>query len=105
MKRISFLLFFCAVFLFSSFALGRIGGGDILFTPPKAKPVTFSHDFHARDLGLPCQKCHPVPYVTVRKDKTVTMAEMRKGKSCGACHSGQGSFSVSKKEDCARCHQ
>jgi c(7)-type cytochrome triheme protein len=104
-KRISFLLFFCAVFLFAPLASGRIGGGDILFMPPKAKPVTFSHDFHVKDLELACQKCHPVPYVTAEKSKPLTMAAMAKGKSCGVCHDGKGAFSVNKKDDCSRCHQ
>ena len=105
MKRISFLFFFCAAFLFVSLASGRIGGGDILFIPKNAKPVTFSHDFHVKDLGLACQKCHPVPYITAEKSKPVSMAEMAKGKSCGVCHDGKGAFFINKKDDCSRCHQ
>ncbi len=104
MKRISFVLFFCPVFLFASFASGRIGGGDILFLPQKTKPVTFSHDFHVKDLGLACQKCHPAPYITVQKSKPATMAEMARGKSCGTCHDGKSAFPVNKKDECSRCH-
>ncbi|HSR10127.1 MAG TPA: cytochrome c3 family protein [Thermodesulfobacteriota bacterium] len=84
--------------------MGRIGGGDVIFKPPKAQPVTFSHDFHV-NLGTACQKCHPNPYVTREKDKAVTMAEMRQGKSCGACHNGKMAFSVAAKEQCSKCHK
>ncbi len=58
MRKIFLLLFILGILFLSGIALGRIGGGDIVFTPQKAEPVTFSHDFHVEDLGLTCQKCH-----------------------------------------------
>lgn len=97
------LLFFGVLQLFAGISLGRIGGGDIVFTPKKAKVVTFSHDLHVKDLGLTCQKCHPSPYITKEKDKPATMAAMAQGKSCGACHNGKEAFST--KENCSKCHQ
>ncbi len=105
MKRILFLLFLGGLFLFTGLAVARIGGGDITFKPEKAKEVIFSHDFHVKDLGLACQKCHPGLYLTKEKDKPVTMAAMAQGKSCGACHNGKGAFSVSVKDQCSKCHR
>ena len=102
MKKILFLLSLLGVFLFSGIALGRIGGGDITFAPKKAKGVVFSHDFHVKDLGLTCQRCHPGLYITKAKDKPVAMAEMNQGKSCGACHNGKDAFT--SKENCSKCH-
>jgi c(7)-type cytochrome triheme protein len=102
MKKGVFILF-VVVFLLSNIALGRIGGGDIVFTPEKAKGVTFSHDFHVKDLGLTCQKCHPSLYITKEKDKPVTMAEMNQGKSCGVCHNGKEAFT--SKGNCSKCHK
>jgi len=103
MKKTSFLIAFIVVFLFSSFALGRIGGGDIVFTPKKAKTVTFNHDLHVKDLELSCQKCHPSLFITKEKDKPVTMAEMNQGKSCGTCHNGKDAFPT--KGNCSKCHK
>jgi c(7)-type cytochrome triheme protein len=105
MKRLSVFLLFAGIFLLTSIALGRVGGGDIVFNPKKANPVTFSHDFHVKDLGLACQKCHPNPYITRDKDKPLTMAAMNQGKSCGACHNGKGGFSVKAKDKCGMCHR
>jgi c(7)-type cytochrome triheme protein len=103
MKRGSIVLSLIAVLSISGISLGRIGGGDIVYTPAKSKKVTFSHDFHEKDLGLTCQKCHPSLYITKEKDKPATMAEMNQGKSCGACHNGKEAFT--SKGNCSKCHK
>ena len=103
MKKVCSVSSLILVFLFSGIALGRIGGGDITFASKKAKGVVFSHDFHVKDLGLTCQKCHSGLYITKEKDKPVTMAEMNQGKSCGACHNGKGAFN--SKGNCSKCHK
>jgi c(7)-type cytochrome triheme protein len=103
MKWKSMMVGIFLIFLLASFALARVGGGDIVFTPKKGKAVTFSHDFHVKDLGLNCQKCHPSLYITKEKDKPVTMAEMNQGKSCGACHNGKDAYST--KGNCSKCHK
>ncbi len=105
MKRILFLLLLCGAVLITGMVFGRIGGGDITFKPQKAKEVVFSHDFHVQTAGIACQRCHPTPYVTPVKDKHATMAAMRQGKSCGACHNGKDAFSVKPKESCSKCHK
>ncbi|HUL00242.1 MAG TPA: c(7)-type cytochrome triheme domain-containing protein [Nitrospirota bacterium] len=37
--------------------------------------------------------------------KKVTMQEMDKGQSCGACHNGQKAFDVKDKNNCKKCHK
>lgn len=60
----------------------------------------FSHDFHTA--AYKCSDCHTktFPY---GGGKRMTMADMAKGKSCGACHDGKTAFSVSG--SCAKCHK
>ena len=61
-------------------------------------PVTFSHKKHLS--AYKCAVCHPKIYDMAAK-KPVTMAQMEKGKSCGACHNGKNAF---KTEECIKCH-
>ncbi|AAR33923.1 cytochrome c3 family protein [Geobacter sulfurreducens] len=65
-----------------------------------AGPATFSHALHLS--MYTCSDCHNKLYKTGRNTKVVTMHEMEKGKSCGACHNGKTAFSV--REDCVKCH-
>ncbi|MRR37531.1 cytochrome C, partial [bacterium] len=65
-----------------------------------AGPVKFSHEVH---LGMySCNACHTKIFKAGRSAKVVTMLEMEKGKSCGACHDGKKAFSV--RENCLKCH-
>lgn len=89
--------------MISNIVLGKIGGGDIVFKPERAKEVLFSHQRHVEDIGLRCTDCHDNLYSTKEKHKKVTMAEMRKGLSCGACHNGKNAFDV--KANCSNCHK
>ncbi len=61
-------------------------------------PVVFSHTVHLRTMQ--CGACHSKLYRTGQNPK-VSMAEMEKGKSCGACHNGKKAFAVA---DCGKCH-
>jgi c(7)-type cytochrome triheme protein len=98
-KRAAFLV---AALVLATAALAKVGGGDILFPVKGAGKVLFSHDAHVGDIGLSCTECHDRLYITREKHKTVTMAEMRKGKSCGSCHDGATAFDV--KGNCKTCH-
>ena len=60
--------------------------------------VLFSHNKHLK--GMQCNACHTRLYAT-GPNKQVSMAEMEKGKSCGACHDGSKAFSIAK---CDGCH-
>ena len=92
-----------AVLVGASFGLAKVGGGDITFEVKKAGDVLFSHDSHVGAMGLKCTECHDALFVTKEKDRRVTMAQMQKGRSCGACHSGRNAFDV--KANCNNCHE
>jgi c(7)-type cytochrome triheme protein len=63
--------------------------------------VTFSHRMHS--VWIPCELCHPDIFPMSRREPVrYTMAAMREGRYCGACH-----VSVAFPLDgwsCARCH-
>ncbi len=75
--------------------------GDVTFRTGNAGNIVFSHDVHTKSprINDNCHTCHDKIYATKSK-RPVTMAEMYKGKSCGACH-GRIAFPLS---DCGRCH-
>ena len=76
--------------------------------PPRPTNLRFDHREHIRevrsrgDSALACTACHDKLYLSKGQHKAVTMKQMQKGKSCGACHNGKKAFSV--KGDCAKCH-
>jgi c(7)-type cytochrome triheme protein len=79
---------------------------DYVYTIREGGTVVFSHDKHFKALfpndtinGDDCTTCHSTIYKPQGK-RPVTMVEMYKGRSCGACH-GKRAFSLSK---CGRCH-
>lgn len=84
-------------------AAAKVGGGDVVFEVKGAKGVVFSHQVHVSSAGLSCTECHDKLYVTKEKHKSVSMKDMKKGKSCGACHDGKKAFHV--KESCDSCHK
>lgn len=86
----------------STTASAAVGGGDVLLKN-KGGDVVFSHETHVVGMNLKCTQCHDRLYTNAKKHKKVSMKEMQKGKSCGACHDGKTAFSV--KGDCATCHK
>jgi c(7)-type cytochrome triheme protein len=84
---------------------------DLIFSETGNQPhVVFNHEKHVVGKKLKCTKCHTKIFQmkagrTAKKKGKLTMAAMRKGQFCGACHNGTKAFSV-KEEDknCARCH-
>ena len=92
-----------AVFLVAtSPALAVVGGGDVTLKN-RGGDVAFSHEAHVDGVGLECTACHADLYTSSKQHKQVTMKQMQKGKSCGACHNGKKAFSV--KGGCATCHK
>jgi len=71
---------------------------EITFKVKETGPVRFSHNKHLQKMQ--CSACHTKLYAT-GPNKPVSMAEMGKGKSCGACHNGAKAFSIDK---CDACH-
>lgn len=92
----------CFVAVFAATAWGRVGGGDITFSPAGASAVIYSHEAHVIKHKQKCGDCHYRLFTTTAQRKDVTMAEMQKGRSCGFCHNGQRAFDV--KGACNKCH-
>lgn len=103
MKKVFFFVPMILIFSFFGLVSGKIGGGDITFRPQKAKEVIFRHESHVSEIGIKCTDCHDRLYTTKGKHKGVTMAEMRRGFSCGACHDGKKAFDV--RANCSNCHK
>jgi c(7)-type cytochrome triheme protein len=73
---------------------------DIKFKVPNIADVKFSHKVH---LGMyKCSACHTRTFPLRTGNKPVTMAQMYKAKSCGACHDGKSAFTVHG--NCDSCH-
>jgi c(7)-type cytochrome triheme protein len=71
---------------------------DVTLHVKETGPVPFSHKKHVKADN--CAVCHPAVYDMAPR-KPVTMAQMEKGKSCGACHNGKDAF---KTDECTKCH-
>lgn len=74
----------------------------VVFKVKGATDAFFSHDLHLASVGGKCKTCHDGKLIT-GKDKGVTMAQMEKGKTCGACHNGKRAFTVAG--NCGKCHK
>lgn len=61
-------------------------------------PVTFRHDRHLEKAS--CGACHRRLYPPGSRSHA-TMAQMQRGRSCGACHNGTKSFGLTR---CSGCH-
>jgi hypothetical protein len=77
----------------------------LTFPGGTAGPVTFDGTTHAKK-RLNCDACHTAGLFQTKKgaDK-MTMAVMKEGKYCGACHNGVKVFAMGDKAHCKRCHQ
>lgn len=86
---------------------------DMSFDKGKDSPgtVTFSHEKHVA-AGTKCTSCH-VKVFKMKKGQTgeFTMAKMKGGELCGACHNGKTEvagkvvFVTDDKANCERCHK
>ena len=99
--RILILAGILAAITSSSFAMQA---KEVSFRFKGADAVVFSHQVHLPKVNNKCKACHNAIFNLSRKQR-FTMAEMEKGKSCGACHSGVKVFSVSEERYCVSCHK
>ncbi|MBI2354632.1 MAG: cytochrome c3 family protein [Deltaproteobacteria bacterium] len=66
--------------------------------------ATFSHEFHLQ--AYKCADCHTRVFPFKAGALKATMADMEKGKSCGACHNkDKEAFSVKDDKYCDKCHK
>ncbi|MSN27212.1 MAG: cytochrome C [Geobacter sp.] len=75
---------------------------DVTYNIKGLGSAVFSHAIHIEATGGACKSCHNGKVIT-GKEKSVTMAEMEKGRTCGACHDGKKAFTVTA--NCDRCHK
>ncbi|HEU5320247.1 MAG TPA: c(7)-type cytochrome triheme domain-containing protein [Methylomirabilota bacterium] len=74
-------------------------------------PVTFSHAKH-KEKAEKCQACHTKVF-KMKKGTTgpLSMARMKAGEQCGACHNGKTEmagkvvFTTDDKANCETCHR
>lgn len=83
-------------------ALAVVGGGEVTFPVMDPGKAVFSHQAHVVKAKLGCKECHPRLYLDVALSKRVSMKQMEKGRSCGACHQGQRAFDL---QACDKCHR
>jgi c(7)-type cytochrome triheme protein len=74
---------------------------DIVLAVTGAGNVQFSHKTHTSRNS--CNDCHTALFGFNKNKKPSSMADMEKGKSCGACHDGKMAFPVNA--NCADCHK
>lgn len=75
---------------------------NVTFKPKGATEVVFSHSVHIAKTSGKCKSCHNGTVIT-GKEHGVTMAQMEKGRTCGACHNGKRAFTVAG--NCGNCHK
>jgi len=103
------VLFALAIVLTAAFAgLSYAAPKDFEFTTTGDQgKVVFSHAKHLEKLNNKCAECHPKTFQMKKgggADK-MTMAEMKEGKFCGACHNGTAKgFDAQSKDNCGKCH-
>ncbi len=95
----------CMILIAAVPATAGTGGGDLTFSPPNAKPVTFSHEEHVNVKELKCSACHNHTFQMGKNEDKMDMSKMTKGLFCGHCHNGTKAFDVKDKANCNRCHK
>ncbi len=81
--------------------------GDIVFERapgPSAgvEPTTFPHWVHRARFR--CYVCHPAIFEMKAGANAISMASIKRGEHCGACHNGRIAFNV-EFQTCSRCHR
>jgi c(7)-type cytochrome triheme protein len=99
--------------LLASPAAAQKGPADFTFPEAKGAPgvVTFSHQKHI-GAGAKCTDCHTKIF-KMKKGASgeLTMAKMKEGQQCGACHDGKKEiggkvvFATDDKANCEKCHK
>lgn len=106
MKFARLLAIVLALFLSMGSAFAVPSGKTVEFAGGDKGKVVFDGKIHA-DKGLKCAGCHTEPKLFAKKkgEDKITMADMKAGKFCGACHDGKTSFSSDDPAQCGKCHK
>ena len=102
MKRLfSVVVAVCFLLGLAAFAMAQGPAKKVEYDGGASGKVVFDGKTHA-DAGSKCADCHSKPKLFGMKKTALKMAEMKDGKSCGACHDGKKAFAVT---ECAKCHK
>lgn len=102
-----------AIGLVPAASFAQKGPADFTLPEEKGSPgkVTFSHEKHKEAGEAKCSACHTKIF-KMKKGPAgeITMAKMKAGEQCGACHDGKEHggkqvFSVNDKANCEKCHK
>ncbi len=76
---------------------------DVVYNTKNGGSVLFSHREHInkKEMTKNCRACHDALF-DLKMKKHFSMADMEKGRSCGACHNGEKAFGLDK---CSACHR
>lgn len=74
---------------------------EITFTVKGVSNAVFSHKLHTGMFN--CKECHTKVFPFKASSGRFTMADMAKGKACGACHNDKEAFST--QGSCDKCHK
>ena len=106
--------FASSLFLLSRGAAQVKSPADFTFEKGKDSPgtVTFSHEQHKAKGADKCTACHTKVF-KMKKGTTgdFTMAKMKDGQLCGACHNGKTDvggkvvYTTDDKANCEKCHK
>ena len=93
------------LFLFAA-TVGAVPEGVSINWPGGGEgKVVFDGTTHAAK-GFQCDACHVAGLFQTKKDADkITMAAMKQGKFCGACHNGKKAFSATDPAKCLQCHK
>jgi len=80
----------------------QVQAKDIRFNFKNAPDVVFNHETHLAK-NRNCRVCHSSIF-DLSKKHSYSMADMERGRSCGACHNGKKAFSVAAEKECSKCH-
>ena len=102
-KSVMAILAVMTVAAFSLSAMAVPPGKTVEFDSPMGK-VVFDGKTHASK-GLKCNACHTKIFKMKKGADKITMAAMKEGKFCGACHNGEKAFKANDPADCKKCHK
>jgi len=97
-KFFVFAVAVCFVFSLTGLAMAVGKGKKVEYDEKTTGKVVFDGTTHA---GFTCKDCHPALFKMKKGDK-LAKADMKAGKSCGACHDSKKAFGL---KDCAKCHK
>ena len=104
MRVTAFAVALCALVILAGNA-SAVGPGKTLTWAGGSKgAVMFDGNYHA-EKGHGCKDCHHGLFSMKFGTAKITMAALKQGQYCGACHNGNLAFSTDDQQKCFVCHK